>query len=162
MRADCFCGVLLLLACSGSAEPRSQAPPEQGGARPPTIDGAQRTAAQEKISSRLLDAIERRRGGPGAVESTLRSSVVVDADGATLVDIDAEVTEGLVGEIEARDGTVVSSFPQFRSIRARIPLGELESIAELSDVRFIEVAEEPITQPTEPAIRSRRGPVRPR
>ncbi len=102
------------------------------------LDKTQRTPAQQKISSALLDAI-RQQAEDAPIER--RSGVEVDAEGTTLVDIDAQVTDAVLDEIETLDGTVVSSFPQYQAIRARMPLDQLEALAEMSEVRSIRPAD---------------------
>ena len=105
-----------------------------------------RTPAQQKISSRLLYAVKIYGGGLENGEGPMRrSSVEVDEDGATIVDIKAQVTEEVLARIEALGGTVMSSFPQYQAIRARIPLGQIEALAEMPQVIFIRPAEELMT-----------------
>ena len=107
---------------------------------------AARTPAQQKISSRLLDAAKIYGGEPKSREDLKRrSSVKVDADGTTLVDIKAQVTEAVLARIVALGGKVISSFPEYQGIRARIPLDQIETLAEMSQVIFIRPADEPKT-----------------
>ena len=141
---------------------------------------AGRTAAQRKISSRLLDAsrIERgeqaatgidlqppeldrgETGQVGVPEPTLNvpgeravdPSPFADAGGdpnqpteaqrgtRVLVDIRAEVTEAVLARIGERGGEIVNSVPRYGSIRARLPLNAVETLAELDAVRRIEPA----------------------
>ncbi len=105
-----------------------------------------RTPAQLKISSRLLEALELyREQAPGFETALARLGVKVDADGTTLVDIRADVTKPLLVKIQALGGTVISSFPQYQAIRARIPLIQIEPLAEAPDVQFVTPPEEAIT-----------------
>jgi hypothetical protein len=106
---------------------------------------AARTTAQQKISSRLLYAVKIYGGELENGEGPMRrSSVEVDEDGATIVDIKAEVTEEVLARIEALGGTVMSSFPQYQAIRARIPLDQIEAVAEMPQIIFIRPADEPM------------------
>jgi hypothetical protein len=75
-----------------------------------------------------------------------RSRVKVDADGTTMVDIKAEVTEAVLAKIDALGGKVISSFPQYEAIRARMPLGQIEALAEMRQVIFIRPAAQAITR----------------
>ncbi len=104
---------------------------------------ASRTPAQRKISSNLLLNVRAERGISirNAVPE-LRTSVQVDENETTLVDIKAKVTQDLLDKINEVGGTVVNSFSRFQSIRARIPIRRLERIAEFSDVRSIRSADE--------------------
>jgi hypothetical protein len=109
-------------------------------------DKAARTPAQQKISSRLLYAVRLYGGELKSMEDLKRrSSVKVDADGTTLVDIKAQVTEAVLARIEAVGGKIISSFPEYQAIRARIPLDQIEPLAEMAQVIFIRPADEPMT-----------------
>jgi hypothetical protein len=107
---------------------------------------AARTPAQKKISSNLLYELKKRRGDAiGHEFETLETSVEVDSNGETLVDIKAEVNETVLSRIQALGGKVISSFAQYQAIRARIPIEKIEVLAELPEVISIRPAERPIT-----------------
>jgi len=106
-----------------------------------------RTPAQRKISSRLLYAVKVQRGE--LIDSgnlMRRSGVKVDPDGTTLVDIKAEVTEAVLARIRELGGTVISSFPRYQSIRARIPLDQIDVLAEMPQILFVRPPEEGIAR----------------
>ena len=63
---------------------------------------------------------------------------------AVTVDIRADVTDAVLERIRALGGTVVNSVPEYRAIRARLPLSALERLAELDAVQSIRPAEYPI------------------
>jgi hypothetical protein len=108
---------------------------------------AARSPAQRKISSRLLYASKMRRGlaiAPGVL--VLRSGVEVEADGTTLVDIRADVSPELLDRIRELGGAVGSHFAEFRAIRARLPLEEVEVLATMPGVEFIRPADRAITR----------------
>ena len=103
-----------------------------------------RTPAQLKINSRLLYEIYRRRGeaeqkgvppGPTGVD--------IDAHGRALVDVRAEATAALQKTIRSRGGVIVTA--ERSSLRARVPLLELERLAAEPAVKFIEPAGEAMT-----------------
>jgi hypothetical protein len=104
---------------------------------------ATRTPAQRKISSDLLLSRDAPRGS-AILEAVpeLRSGVEVDESGETVVDIKGEVTDALIARIEDVGGEVISSFPQYQAVRARLPLDRLEEVAELDEVRSIRSAEQ--------------------
>ena len=107
---------------------------------------AQRTPAQQKISSRLLRAARFQRGEPIVqAAASVRQTVTIGADGRVSVDIDATVSPDLLGAIEAAGGTIVNSSAQYRSVRADIPLDRVEAIAALPDVRSIRPADRAMT-----------------
>lgn len=102
---------------------------------------ATRSPAQQKIESRLLYEIMRRSGDPAASAAKgLRSSVVVEPDGTALIDLKAEVSDALLGQIEALGGKVFSSFPQYEEIRAQLPIDQVETLAASPEVKSIRPA----------------------
>ncbi len=101
-------------------------------------DKAQRTPAQQKIDSRLLEA-ERQRAGRASPNGApaLRTGITPDAKGRVLVDVSAEVTPALEKAIERLDGDILFSSARFDEIRAAMPLDALERLAARGDVRFV-------------------------
>ena len=112
---------------------------------------AQRTAAQRKMSSRLLDAqlVDAPRDAPG---QPLADDAVRDEAGAqivderVLVDIQADVTPEVLARIPRLGGTVVNSVPRYRAIRAQLPPGAVELLAALDAVQTIRPADEAQTR----------------
>jgi hypothetical protein len=104
---------------------------------------ARRTPAQRKISSRLIHAATIRRGEP--VVGSVRANVVLDREGRTEVDLRADVTPEVLAAIVAVGGAVVNSQPAYRTIRASIPLTQIETIASLPDVSSIRPADRMMT-----------------
>ncbi|MDY6953955.1 MAG: neuroendocrine convertase 1, partial [Thermodesulfobacteriota bacterium] len=99
---------------------------------------ASRTPAQKKLDSRLIYGRKVARRAPLVDRvPTLRSSLDLAPDNTLLVDIKAEVTPGLLEEIDRLGGTITRSFGQYRAVRARLPLEQLEPLAGHEDVHFI-------------------------
>jgi len=69
--------------------------------------------------------------------TNLQPQVKFEKDGRVLVDIRAEVSADLLSKISNANGTIVSCVPRYHSIRALVPFDQLESLAGLSDVKFI-------------------------
>lgn len=113
---------------------------------------ASRTPEQQKIDSALVLEVKRRRGDPLFQRlPQLRSRVSTDAGARVLVDIRAEVTDALLRRIEAGGGEVLSSHPEldeFESIRAWVPLMQLEGLARAPQVRSIRQAARAILNKT--------------
>jgi hypothetical protein len=106
---------------------------------------ASRTPAQRRLSSDILFEARRQRGEAIMQGlSSVRSSVRADSTGRVLVDVKAEVTDGLLRNIEALGGRVVSAHAGYGAVRANIPLMQLESLAQAPQVRFIRKASLPI------------------
>jgi hypothetical protein len=134
-------------APSASADPARITPllRQQIGAL--LAEKAARTPAQRKISSRLLFASRIRRGlAPAPGVPALRTSVEVAPDGTTLIDLRTEVTPRVLGQIEALGGVVESSYPRYRAVRARVPIGQLEALAALAEVSQIRPADRAVTR----------------
>ncbi len=93
---------------------------------------AQRTFAQRKVGSRLLDAWRALRDQPGS-------------DELVKVDIRADVTPSVLECIKFLGGTVIASVPRYRAIRARLPLSAVERLAALDEIQWIRSADKAAT-----------------
>ncbi|HNP73420.1 MAG TPA: hypothetical protein PKK15_20065, partial [Kouleothrix sp.] len=139
-----FAGLPNLVA---SAQPQEQ-PPIPGGPLAATArnqiaallaDKRARTPAQRKIDSNLLWRIKQLRSEPITAQlPSLRADVQPALGGLVEVDIQADIDDALLAQIRALGGTVESAFPQYRAVRARIPLVQAERLAELAGVHFIQ------------------------
>ena len=109
-------------------QPSAQASSESPGTTDRQIKArlaakAQRTPAQRKVSSQLLDA---RRA---AVAARRQAKGEVVEDEMVMVDIRADVTPAVLARIRALRGTVINSVARYRAIRARLPLEAVERLA---------------------------------
>ena len=137
---------------------------------------ARRTAAQRKVSSQLLGeagaaqpvddeepvqqppgANSARDAGGGGIQpqvpsrpagQQLEPTYTVDRSELVTVDIRADVTSAVLARIRALGGTVINSVPQYRAIRAVLPLVTVESLASLEAVDSIRPADEAVTRKT--------------
>ncbi len=102
---------------------------------------ASRTPAQNKLDSQLIYAKQQMTGKlkANAVRS-LQVNVGLDSEGGVLVDVDGTISLSLLKQINKLGGQVVSSFPQYNTLRARLPLASVETLAANSAVRFIKPA----------------------
>ncbi len=114
--------------------------PDQGASAAPS-EKQTRTAAQQKIDSRLLYEIYRTRGQT-AEKNVPPDATRVDLDknGRALVDIRAVVTPALLAKVKKSGAAIVSSSAQYQSIIARVPLLQLERLAGDPAVRAISPA----------------------
>ena len=106
----------------------------------------QRTAAQRKIDSRLLQAIDNERAGvkrKPADDSPL--AVKFDKDHRALVDIRTEVTAAARNDVTRLGGAIVSTSAEHRSIVAWMPLLKLEELAAAATVLSIVTAPQATT-----------------
>ena len=98
-----------------------------------------RKAVQKKIDSQLLYALKQKRGETLGVP-TGRIDLELDEKGRALVDITAGVTPELKAQIQKLGGAVISDDPRYHTIRAKLALEKLETLAKRNDVRFIALA----------------------
>jgi subtilisin-like proprotein convertase family protein len=105
-----------------------------------------RTPAQRKLDSQLLYASKMHRGESlAAGVSTLAVNLEVDPQEKTVVDISAVIGGSLLEDLESLGATAISVFPQSHSLRALAPLDQLENLAALPGVRFIQPKQEFLT-----------------
>ena len=108
---------------------------------------AQRTPAQRKVSSQLLDArLTQRRKLTAAGIAHLPATDADTKDEGVKVDIRADLTPAVLKRIEALGGAVINSVERYRSIRARLPLQAVETLAELKAVKSIRTADKAVTR----------------
>ncbi|HXE41687.1 MAG TPA: hypothetical protein VN516_01590, partial [Candidatus Baltobacteraceae bacterium] len=101
---------------------------------------ATHTPVQRKMDSHFVHELKNRSGQLPAVLTSVPSHVKFEADGRTMVDIDADVTPELLNQIQQAGGTIVASVPKFHSVRAQIPIEAVESLAALTNVTFVKQA----------------------
>ena len=133
VHAGLICALVLL-----AAPAVAQTPPNPAETAAPRVGQpiasvlarkALRTAAQRKLGSRLLE-----------VEPELAW---------VTVDIRADVTPDLLARIGELGGTVITSVPKYRAVRARLPGVAVERLAELPEVQFIRTADQAFTHQVE-------------
>jgi uncharacterized protein (TIGR03437 family) len=103
-----------------------------------------RSVVQQKIDSQLLYAMKMYRGeeiAPGINQITV--NVETDSNGRTDVDITGNVRSNLTEELFALGAEIIATYPNYNSVRATVPLAELEAIAALPEVRFVQPKQEP-------------------
>ena len=105
---------------------------------------AQRTPAQQKVSSRLLHAAQIEFNEIIADDDVALRMSTVEPDGTVDVDIRADVTPEVFSRIDALGGSVISAVPQYGAVRARLPLEVVEALAELDAVQSIRPADEAV------------------
>jgi uncharacterized repeat protein (TIGR01451 family) len=98
-----------------------------------------RTPAQRKIDSNILYEIKMRRGQKVAAGvATLVTGLSVDVDGLMAVEIRARVTDALVKKLVALKATIIDLSKAYRTVTARVPLSEIEALAGMGEVVFIQ------------------------
>lgn len=108
---------------------------------------ASRSATERKLDSQFVFELKRSRGQTFAAGvATLRPEITRESDGRILVDIKGAVTPGLLDRIVKGGGDVIHSSPRFKAVRAKVKLEQLESLASLPEVNFIQRAAQAMTQ----------------
>jgi hypothetical protein len=105
-----------------------------------------RSPTQTKIDSQLLYEIRRSNGKTIKGAPELKTGIQPDENGKVLVDVKAKVTDDVLQQIKGASGEVVYSSKEGSSIRAKLPLAQIEPLAGNSNVTFIEPAAQAQTQ----------------
>jgi hypothetical protein len=134
----------VLLAGLGWGRPVvAQEPGEQAMRQIKAIlaDKATWTPTEQKLATSLLMAHRESRGQPmipglGPFPN-VAARAGVDAKGMVVVDIKAKVTDTLLRTIVDVGGEVISSYPSYEAVRARVPIRRVDTIAGLAEVRFV-------------------------
>ena len=99
------------------------------------------TAVQRKVNSSIVRHLhvnvlqDRKESLP-----KFQSKVVLNNKNEILTDIKANVSDSVLKMITDNGGTIINQFPQYRAIRALIPITAVEVIAAHSDIQFIDKA----------------------
>ena len=142
---------LLFGALCGSTGPAAAQPaiPAALGAQLEALTAAKRarTPAQHKVASRLLFAERRARGLPEAAGlASVRSGIEVDGEGKVLLDLEGDITPGLLRHLEALGGSVVVSVPERGALRARLPLVRVTPLAARAELTRVAPADRAFTR----------------
>ena len=100
-----------------------------------------RTPTERKLDTSLLFALRQSKGEaavPGfRALPRVAARASVDGQGMVIVDIKADVGDALLQTIDGIGGLVVSSYPDYDAVRARVPIRRIEELAALPEVRFV-------------------------
>lgn len=109
-----------------------------------------RTPIEQKIDSRLLQAVREKLGQVMAKGVQLEPAKVnADDLGNLMVDINADVSDQLLVRIQQLGGNIIFPSAEYHTIRAAINLSMIKTIAAYPEVKFIEpaVQSETVGQP---------------
>jgi hypothetical protein len=110
---------------------------------------ASRTPAQLKMDSQLIDAAKMARGERIVSGLSTLGVTVSDANAqGVVVDVRANVTDGLLDQMRALGAEVLEVSAAYRHIRIRVALTQIEAIAGLPDVVYVQPKQEPVTSRT--------------
>jgi len=98
-----------------------------------------RSPVDQKIDSQLLYELRMELGVPVADGVTLvETDLPYAPDGHVIVDVKGSPTATLIASIGALGGEVISSAPEATMLRAHIDIGQVEALASLDDVIFVQ------------------------
>src|SRR4051812_20793359 len=107
---------------------------------------ASRTPAQLKMDSQLVYAAKMARGEPIASNvATLRVTFSDVNDQGVVLDVRADVSDTLLDQMRQLGAAVLDASPIYRNIRIRVGVGQIEAIAGLPDVTYVQPKQEAIT-----------------
>lgn len=118
-----------------------------------------RTPSQRKINSAILHTLKARRGDELLRRvPELNTFVKVDSEGKVRVNIktNAPVTPELLQKITATGAEVLVSVPNYNAIQVLVPLTQVESLANFSEVRSIRPYIKPMTRTSKGTIAEER------
>ena len=115
-------------------------------ATPPVEETAALEKARNKLDSQIVLAIQQVNGLPPFDKPTqLVPDLIKERDGRVLVDIRADVTNALLSHLAGNGIEVISSFPDMRAIRAKVPLAIMVSLTKRDEILFISPAAQATT-----------------
>ena len=102
---------------------------------------------QRKLNSQLQDALRAPLQKPTAAGTSRLQATDPDAKNErVMVDIRTDVTPTVLKRIRDLGGTVISSVPKYRAIRAQLPLAAVGRLAAMAAVQTIRPADEAVTR----------------
>ena len=99
------------------------------------------TAVQRKVNSSIIRHlhVNMLRDRPDNLPK-LQNRITLNNKNEILTDIKANVSDSVLKMITDNGGTIINQFPQYRAIRALIPITAVEVIAAHPDIQFIDKA----------------------
>jgi len=150
---QCLLLLLLMISGAGAAGGQELAPEAYNNLKVQMEilkgEKAALTPVQQKVNSNIIRHLHTKIL-KDQVESLpkFETNIVLTSKNEILTDIKANVTDSLLAAIVANGGTIINKYPQYRAIRALIPITAVEAIAAHPDVQFIDTAAECETRKT--------------
>ena len=107
---------------------------------------ATRSAGRQKMDSRLIYGIKMHRGeqiAPGV--DKLEVKLPKNQSGEVIIDISASVNKQLLNKLKQAGAKVISSFPEYNTVRAEVSLDAVDSIADMPEVNYVQPMQEAMT-----------------
>lgn len=107
--------------------------------------------ARGKLDGQLLLALRKSRGEPPFDKPTsLEPAISIKDADRVLVDIAGSVSKALTDQVTLRGGSLPPNAASSTTLRAMVPLSQLQSLALRDDVKFISPAQLSVTNRLEP------------
>src|SRR5262245_59457490 len=114
-----------------------------------------RTGAQQKMDSQLIYALKMRRGAMIAEGvRTLETNIPYNNQGKMTLDLKAKVSDALLTQLQSYGADIINSVPEHNSIRIQGAMNQIEAIAALPDVMYIQSKQEAMTSRDDRAAQS--------
>jgi hypothetical protein len=108
-------------------------------------------AAKSKLDGQLLLALRKSRGEPPFDKpTTLEPQIPIKDGDRVLVDIEGSVSNALVSQVKLGGGALPDNAASTTTLRAMVPLSQLETLATRPDVKSISPAKLSVTTRLEP------------
>ncbi len=98
-----------------------------------------RVGAQQKMDSQLIYELKMRRGAMIAEGvRTLETNIPYNTQGKVTLDLKARVSDALLNQLKAYGADIVSFVPEYNSLRVQADIAQIETIAALPAVIFVQ------------------------
>jgi Subtilase family len=105
-----------------------------------------RAGAQQKMDSQLVYEFKMRRGAMIAEGvRTLETDLPYDGQGKVVLDLKARVSDALLNQLKTYGADIVASVPEYSSIRIQVVIDQIEAIAALPDVIYVQPKQDAMT-----------------
>jgi len=112
-----------------------------------------RSEAQQKIDSQLIAELRMERGQPIATGVLVgQTDLPYAVDGHVVVDVKARITDALLASLTALGIEVLSSDPDGGLLRVHIDIDQVEALAALPDVGFVQPKQQAQTHQASPNV----------
>ena len=149
-----LCGAIAISSTAWLSNRNASAAPQDPGISPEALaqiealieEKESRSETERKIDSQLIYEAKMERGE--AIADGIRrldTDVQYTYDGRTVVDITANVSNTLLGQLSDHGAEILETVADRNSVRAAVPVENLEAIAALPDVKFIQPRQDAMT-----------------
>ncbi|HSE33230.1 MAG TPA: S8 family serine peptidase [Pyrinomonadaceae bacterium] len=149
-----LCGAIAISSTAWLSNRNASAAPQDPGISPEALaqiealieEKESRSETERKMDSQLIYEAKMDRGEVIADGiRRLDTDVQYSYDGRTIVDITANVTDNLLAQLSQNGAEILETVADRNSVRAAVPVENLEAIAALPDVKFMQPRQDAMT-----------------